>query len=52
MDVTPKIVNNRTYVPVRVVSELMGEKVEWDNKSNTVVVGNYVDYASQKIASR
>jgi predicted secreted protein len=36
LDVAPKIVNSRTLVPLRAVSESLGCKVEWYNESRTV----------------
>ena len=38
LDVAPKIVKGRTMVPVRAASELLGLKVEWDGKTNTVII--------------
>lgn len=40
MDVAPKIVNSRTMVPIRFISELMKEIVEWDDENSTVAIGN------------
>lgn len=37
LDVPPQIVNGRTMVPVRVVSEALGAEVNWDQASRTVV---------------
>lgn len=36
LDVPAKIVNDRTFVPLRFVVEALGEKVEWDADSYTV----------------
>ena len=36
IDVAPKIVNDRTLVPVRVASESFGAEVVWDEAENTV----------------
>lgn len=36
IDVAPKIVNDRTLVPIRVASESFGANVMWDDKSKTV----------------
>ncbi len=36
MDVPPTVIEGRTLVPVRAVTELMGAKVEWLSDSNTV----------------
>ncbi|MCI8284805.1 MAG: copper amine oxidase N-terminal domain-containing protein [Firmicutes bacterium] len=38
MDVPPRIVNNRTLVPVRAISECLGADVKWDNNSRTVII--------------
>lgn len=38
LDTAPVIVNNRTFVPVRYVSELLGAKVEWDGKIQTITI--------------
>lgn len=35
-DVAPKIINNRTMVPMRSILESMGASVEWDGKTKTV----------------
>lgn len=37
-DVAPVIVNSRTLVPIRVISEGLGAKVTWDNATRTVTV--------------
>lgn len=34
----PEIVNSRTFVPVRAVSELLGLKVDWDGVNRVVIV--------------
>ncbi len=36
LDVPAKIVDDRTFVPLRFVIEALGEKVEWDAESYTV----------------
>lgn len=38
LDVSPKILMNRTLVPARAISESLGAKVEWDEARQTVVV--------------
>lgn len=38
IDVAPKIVNDRTLVPVRVASESFGAEVVWDEAENTVKI--------------
>lgn len=40
IDVAPIIHNDRTMVPIRFVSESLGEPVFWDDVNRTVVVGN------------
>lgn len=39
IDVAPKIINNRTYVPIRFVGEAFDMKVDWDDKDKTVIIG-------------
>lgn len=38
MDVAPKIINDRTMIPIRCVSELFGAKVDWDETERTVII--------------
>lgn len=38
LDVPAKIVNDRTFVPLRFVVEALGEKVEWDGESYSVLI--------------
>ncbi len=38
MDVPPQIIDNRTMIPIRVVSESLESKVYWDNKEKKVTV--------------
>jgi hypothetical protein len=37
-DVSPQVVNGRTLVPVRVISEALGMNVDWNNGSQTVMI--------------
>ncbi len=37
-DVAPKIINDRTYVPIRLVSNAFGTGVEWDAVTRTVLI--------------
>ncbi len=37
-DVQAKIINNRTYIPLRIVSNGLGVGIEWDNSTRTVLV--------------
>lgn len=45
-DVAPIIHNNRTMVPLRFVSESLGEPVFWDEINRTAIVGNEKLYKS------
>lgn len=38
LDVTPEIIENSFYVPVRFVSQTIGKNVEWDNEERTVII--------------
>lgn len=38
MDSVPVIVNERTLVPIRAISELLGAQVDWDAKTQTVII--------------
>jgi len=40
LDVAPKIVSGRTLVPVRVISESFGYKVNWDSNKNHVYIAS------------
>ena len=47
-DVAPTIVNDRTLVPVRAVSELLGLDVEWDESDKEVAITSSSDDDSWK----
>lgn len=38
IDVAPTIKEERTFVPIRLVAELMGEEVQWDEENWTVII--------------
>lgn len=38
LDVPPVIVDSRTLVPARAISESLGLKVDWDNDTRTVII--------------
>ncbi|MBO4898100.1 MAG: copper amine oxidase N-terminal domain-containing protein [Clostridia bacterium] len=38
MDVPAKIINNRTYIPLRAVTEAMGCSVDWDGTTRSVYI--------------
>lgn len=46
IDVPAQVINNRTFVPLRVVSENAGADVEWNEKTNTVYItsNDYIYY--------
>jgi len=39
LDVAPQIINGRTMVPVRFISEALGEEVGWNGETKTVTIG-------------
>ncbi len=44
VDVPAQLINSRTMVPVRFISEALGEKVEWDGDTKTVyITSDYLD---------
>ncbi len=38
LDVTARLINNKTLVPIRAISEVFGAKVNWDDSSKTVFI--------------
>lgn len=40
LDVAPKIVSSRTFVPIRFISETFGADVQWDAATKTVTIVN------------
>lgn len=47
MDVPAKLINGRTLVPVRLISESFGCKVDWDNNTFSVYIKTQLDEAKQ-----
>lgn len=45
-DVAPKIINDRTFVPLRLVSNALGIGIEWNNEEREVIVSSNI--ASEK----
>ena len=43
LDVPAKIIDDRTYVPVRAVSETLGATVGWDGENNRVVIDSRIN---------
>ena len=39
-DVLPRLVNDRTMIPVRAVAEAFGADVDWDEETETVIIEN------------
>lgn len=53
MDVAPYAENNRTYVPVRYVSEFFGQTVDWDGETRRVVIAeDKTDWAGSGLENR
>lgn len=48
-DVAPTIINDRTYVPIRLVSNAFGIDVKWDGINRTVVVDSTIKTAVESI---
>lgn len=38
IDVPPEIVNGRTFIPIRAVSDILGGKTSWDTQTKTVTI--------------
>lgn len=38
LDVAPKLVNGRTFVPLRFISEALGAKVIWEPKTDSILI--------------
>jgi len=39
-DVSPQMIDGRVFVPVRLVSENLGAKVDWDAENNSVIINS------------
>lgn len=48
LEVPAKITNNRTFVPVRFISETLGTEVNWDPENRVVIIGDKTKYNSEK----
>ncbi len=51
MDVAPAIIEDRTMVPVRFVSEAMGEDVSWDDATKTVIITHNKNAGLKRLVS-
>ena len=38
LDVPARLINNRTMIPARAISEALGATVDWDEETNTVII--------------
>ncbi|WP_326909765.1 stalk domain-containing protein [Sedimentibacter sp. MB31-C6] len=38
LDVSPKIINNQTFIPIRFLAETLGAQVSWDNTLRAVII--------------
>lgn len=38
IDASPLLMKNRTYVPIRFVAEALDARVEWESKTQTVMI--------------
>lgn len=51
LDVAPCIVNGRTMVPARAISESSGYKVDWDNDTRSVLI-TMADFLDEKMLTK
>lgn len=49
MDVPAQIINDRTMIPIRFVSENLGFKVDWDSVKNQILINGNQDYPNNPI---
>ena len=47
-DTAPIIINGRTLVPLRVIAEIFGSKVDWDAETKTIYISNSSEKADSK----
>ncbi len=47
IEVAPFVRSNVTYVPLRLIIDVLGERVEWDGKNKIVIVGSLEEYREQ-----
>jgi peptidyl-prolyl cis-trans isomerase B (cyclophilin B) len=53
MDVPPQIINDRTYVPIRAIAELLGAEVSWDSATSTAIInGTVTEGATDEFAQQ
>ena len=44
IDVAPFMKNNKSYIPLRFISDVLGEKIVWDDANSAVIVGSLGEY--------
>ncbi len=49
LDVAPIIINDRTLVPIRAVSEALGADVKWDENTKTVSITSLADNSKDEV---
>lgn len=52
MDVKPVVKNNRTFLPIRFVSEALGIEINWDGETRTVTVGKAETKTEEKVEDK
>ncbi|QOR36398.1 N-acetylmuramoyl-L-alanine amidase [Clostridium sp. 'deep sea'] len=52
LDVAPQIINNRTYVPLRFVSEILGYEVKWTGSARRIDINSPSSSITEVIAAR
>ncbi len=52
LDVPATIMDGRTFVPLRFVSESLGANVEWDHASNTAIIESTQRVAADELSTR
>ena len=48
LDVSPQLINGRTLVPLRAISEALGIEVDWDSGTNTVILSCDKEFIENK----
>ena len=52
LDVAASIVEGRTMVPARFISESLGCKVDWDDATKTVIISTHIMSEAEKLCDR
>jgi hypothetical protein len=48
LSVPPIVYNNKTYIPLRFISEVLAKKIVWDSNSSTIYIKNISEYNKVK----